>query len=195
MGPDAGSGVGGPKGNRLIPAKDCTSVRARTARFEGNGFFDQRFCLARDGVATTRFSESFRRFSQTEREASIVNRSRRHMSCSICLLNQGSIEEEADVLQGSVPVMSISHTPHPLRGMRQSLTGAANTEIRDRIRARLDSQHMPGLRGVRVQVEEGVVVLKGTAPSFFARQVVHSCCRGVPGVTEVIDALEVSAVA
>jgi len=52
---------------------------------------------------------------------------------------------------------------------------------------------MPALRQVRVEVDNGTVVLRGTVSSYHQRQLCINCCRRVAGVIKLVDQIHVVA--
>ena len=50
---------------------------------------------------------------------------------------------------------------------------------------------MLALRGIRVAVENGTVILRGDVHTFYQKQLLLNCRSRVPGVTRVIDEVRV----
>ena len=50
----------------------------------------------------------------------------------------------------------------------------------------------PTLRAIRVDAEEGVVVLRGSVSTFYERQLCISGARRVPGVHRIVDLINVA---
>jgi len=66
---------------------------------------------------------------------------------------------------------------------------AADSEIRDRVKQFLASQHFTSFRKLVVIVSGDSVVLQGCVPSFHVRQLAVAFCQHVAGVHRVVDRL------
>lgn len=66
-------------------------------------------------------------------------------------------------------------------------------ELERRVRHFFKTQNPTALRGADIEVEQGVVTLRGTVRSFYARQVLVHGSRRVAGVQSVVDELRVEA--
>ncbi len=80
----------------------------------------------------------------------------------------------------------------PMHPPRLASTSEFDCELQRRVRAFLAGRHYQALRRLRIDVEEGAVVLSGTLPTFHQRQIAVECARHVAGVLRVIDRLNVS---
>lgn len=69
----------------------------------------------------------------------------------------------------------------------------ADHELARRVASSLTHHHVPSLRRLEVSAAGGVVTLRGRVHSFYEKQLSQHCCRHVPGVLRLIDAVEVSA--
>lgn len=67
----------------------------------------------------------------------------------------------------------------------------ANAELRERIDQALRVTGYLPLRDVGVIVAEGLVILRGSVPSYHLKQVALEVVRSVPGVSDVRDDLKV----
>jgi osmotically-inducible protein OsmY len=55
----------------------------------------------------------------------------------------------------------------------------------------LARRHVPGLRQLAVEANNGTVTLRGQVRSFYEKQLSHHCCRRVAGVIRLVDAIDV----
>jgi osmotically-inducible protein OsmY len=67
----------------------------------------------------------------------------------------------------------------------------SDTELQRRIRLFLQSRCVPRSSDVKVEVNNGVVTLRGTHRSFYHKQLCINCCQRVAGVVRLIDATKV----
>jgi osmotically-inducible protein OsmY len=67
--------------------------------------------------------------------------------------------------------------------------GHATAELRERIKQALDSRHFATFRKLEVTIVGDEVVLDGSVPSFYARQLAVALCQHLPGVYRVADRL------
>ena len=58
----------------------------------------------------------------------------------------------------------------------------------------LNERHMAALRYIAVRASEGTVTLRGTVTSFYQKQLCIQACRDVPGVTGLVDEVEVESI-
>ena len=72
-----------------------------------------------------------------------------------------------------------------------NFTATADRDLERRIVNYLAGRHVPGLRHLAVQADNGTVTLRGRVHSFYEKQLSHSCCRRVAGVVKLIDAVDV----
>ena len=68
----------------------------------------------------------------------------------------------------------------------------ADLELESRLQLELSRNQRPTLQRLHVDVAEGIVTLSGCVRSFYERQLAVQCCRRVPGVRQMIDAVEVA---
>lgn len=80
----------------------------------------------------------------------------------------------------------------PMQPPRLAPISEFDCDLQCRVRAFLASRHYQALRRLRIDVENGAVVLSGTVPTFHQRQIACECARHVAGVLRVIDRLHVS---
>jgi osmotically-inducible protein OsmY len=68
----------------------------------------------------------------------------------------------------------------------------ADLDLETRLQSELSRNQRPTLKRLHVDVAQGIVTLSGCVRSFYERQLAVQCCRRVPGVLHMIDAVEVS---
>jgi osmotically-inducible protein OsmY len=66
-----------------------------------------------------------------------------------------------------------------------------NQSLVQQVKHVLHVLHIPALRSLDVQVKNNIVTLRGRVRSFYHRQVARTAIARVPGVTRVVDELEV----
>ena len=71
-------------------------------------------------------------------------------------------------------------------------TESADRDLERRVVNFLWSRHMPGLKHIAVEAENGTVTLRGQVRSFYEKQLCHQSCRRVAGVIRLIDAVDVA---
>lgn len=71
----------------------------------------------------------------------------------------------------------------------------ADRDLERRVVNYLWSKHVPSLRHVAVEVDNGVVTVRGQVRSFYEKQLLSHCCRRVAGVVGLVDDVEVDATA
>ncbi len=64
-------------------------------------------------------------------------------------------------------------------------------DVQWRVESYLGRQHFPGIRGLEVQVDDGVVTVTGQVDNFHQRQVAVNACRRVAGVLKLVDEIQV----
>lgn len=70
---------------------------------------------------------------------------------------------------------------------------AADGEIERRVVGQLADKNRPSLRRLVVQVDHGMVTLRGCVLSFYEKQLAIHSCLSVTGQGGLIDAVEVAA--
>jgi osmotically-inducible protein OsmY len=73
------------------------------------------------------------------------------------------------------------------------LNTSADLALKRRVETFLYRSGRHRLRQLQVQVDSGVVTLKGTVSTYYERQLAISFCQRVAGVVSIQDRLEVSA--
>lgn len=73
----------------------------------------------------------------------------------------------------------------------ESLTSATSANLDARVGMCLRCWSITGSEGVEVRVCSGTVVLHGEVTTSAAKYQVAECCRHIPGVRDVVDALSV----
>ena len=68
---------------------------------------------------------------------------------------------------------------------------AADRDLERRVTNYLNGRHLPALRYLQVEADNGTVTLRGTVSSFYEKQLSQQCCRRVAGVVKLIDAVDV----
>ena len=73
---------------------------------------------------------------------------------------------------------------------------AVDQELKDlaleaRILQFLSSRHVPGLRNLCVRAKNGIVTVTGQVLTFYEKQLCNQCCRMVPGISQLINAVDV----
>jgi len=61
----------------------------------------------------------------------------------------------------------------------------ADHELKTKVRELLVTENVPSLRRLDVDVDRGTLVISGTVPTFYAKQLVHNRCRQLRGVHRV----------
>jgi hypothetical protein len=72
------------------------------------------------------------------------------------------------------------------------LTCDTDSDLKRRILNFLDQRHVPSLRSIHVDVEQGVVTMRGRVDSFYHKQLCLNCCQRVAGVVQVNDEIRVA---
>jgi len=63
--------------------------------------------------------------------------------------------------------------------------------LETRILQFLSSRHVPGLRNLCVRAKNGIVTVTGRVLTFYEKQLCNQCCRMVPGILQLINAVDV----
>jgi osmotically-inducible protein OsmY len=67
-----------------------------------------------------------------------------------------------------------------------------DSDLRRRIVNFLHQRHVPSLRTIEVDVQEGVVTMRGGVESFYHKQLCLNCCQRVAGVVRLVDEIQVN---
>jgi len=67
-----------------------------------------------------------------------------------------------------------------------------DTDLKRRILSFLSQRHIPALRRVEIDVQNGTVAIQGRVNSFYEKQLCLSCCQRVAGVVRIVDLVEVA---
>jgi osmotically-inducible protein OsmY len=65
-------------------------------------------------------------------------------------------------------------------------------DLKRRILNFLHQRHVSTLRSIHVDVDQGVVTMRGRVDSFYHKQLCLNCCQRVAGVVRVIDQIRVA---
>ena len=68
----------------------------------------------------------------------------------------------------------------------------SDRDLERRVANYLASSHVPGLRHLEVEAENGVVTLRGRVHSFYEKQLCQAFCRRVAGVVRYVDNVDVA---
>ena len=69
---------------------------------------------------------------------------------------------------------------------------ATDQDLQRRVVSFLAGRYLPSLRQLEVDVQEGIVTLRGRVTSFYEKQVAIHSCQRVAGVRKLVDAVDVS---
>jgi osmotically-inducible protein OsmY len=69
---------------------------------------------------------------------------------------------------------------------------AADSQLERRVVDTLTALHIPALRLLHINAQEGVVLLSGRVRSYYEKQLAHTRARNVSGVVAVSDAIVVA---
>jgi len=83
------------------------------------------------------------------------------------------------------------HQDHALPAGADEGVPACGTDLKRRVVNFLATRNRPALRQLEVEVEGGVVMLRGRVRSFYDKQLAQTCCGRVAGVRQVIDGIDV----
>lgn len=64
-------------------------------------------------------------------------------------------------------------------------------ELERRVVGFLKARHVPSLRHLAVEANNGTVTLRGRVYSFYEKQLCQHCCQRVAGVVRLVDAVDV----
>ncbi|MEX2140490.1 MAG: BON domain-containing protein [Pirellulales bacterium] len=68
----------------------------------------------------------------------------------------------------------------------------SDRDLERRITSFLAARHVPGLRNLAVEAQNGIVTVSGQVLTFYEKQLCNQCCRRVAGVLELINAVDVT---
>lgn len=71
-------------------------------------------------------------------------------------------------------------------------SGESDDLLRQRLMLCLQQRNHVSHRKLKIDVEDGVVIVQGWLPSYFLRQVAVECLKHVPGVAQVEDRIKVA---
>lgn len=75
--------------------------------------------------------------------------------------------------------------------MVSSASAVADRDLERRVVSYLLGRHVPGLRHLAVEANNGTVTLRGRVQTFYEKQLCHHTCKRVAGVVKLIDAVDV----
>ncbi len=64
-------------------------------------------------------------------------------------------------------------------------------DLERRVASFLATRHVPGLRNLEVEAQDGVVTVSGQVLTFYEKQLCNQCCRRVAGVLQLINEVDV----
>ncbi len=67
-----------------------------------------------------------------------------------------------------------------------------DADLKRRIVNFLWQRHIPSIRRISVDVENGRVIMQGKVGSFYEKQLCINCCQRVAGVLRLVDRIEVA---
>ena len=67
-----------------------------------------------------------------------------------------------------------------------------NRDLCSRVRLFLHEAHMPGLRNVEIEAQNGVVTLSGQVKTYYEKQLGSQRARRVAGVLQLVDRVRVA---
>jgi osmotically-inducible protein OsmY len=73
----------------------------------------------------------------------------------------------------------------------QVVPAVSNSDLECRVRLFLNGSNLPGLRHIDLEAQGDTVVLRGTAWTFYEKQLASRLARRVAGVIHVVDLIEV----
>jgi osmotically-inducible protein OsmY len=71
---------------------------------------------------------------------------------------------------------------------------ASDRDLERHVANCLQDRNVAALRHIAVRADGGTITLRGTVTSFYQKQLCIQACRNVPGVTELVDEVEVDSV-
>lgn len=79
-----------------------------------------------------------------------------------------------------------------MQRVKESFTEQSDRDLERRVGIYLSGQHVPGLRHLEIEADNGTVTLRGRVHSFYERQLCQALCRRVAGVLGYVDAIDVA---
>lgn len=74
----------------------------------------------------------------------------------------------------------------------EALSEQSDRDLERRVANYLATRHVPGLRHLEVEADNGVLTLRGRVHSFYEKQLCQAFCRRVAGVVRYVDAVDVA---
>ncbi|MGH7135809.1 MAG: BON domain-containing protein [Pirellulales bacterium] len=78
-----------------------------------------------------------------------------------------------------------------MQAITETISQAADHDLQRRVVNFLAERHVPGLRHLEVEAQNGTVTLRGRVHSFYEKQLCQAVCRRVAGVVRYVDAVDV----
>jgi osmotically-inducible protein OsmY len=78
-----------------------------------------------------------------------------------------------------------------MQAARETISEAADHDLERRVVNYLAERHVPGLRHLEVEAQNGIVTLRGRVQSFYEKQLCQAICRRVAGVVRYVDDVDV----
>ena len=75
---------------------------------------------------------------------------------------------------------------------RHFANAQSDRDLERRVTTFLAGRHVPGLRNLAVEAQNGVVTVSGQVLTFYEKQLCNQCCRRVAGVLELINSVNVT---
>lgn len=78
-----------------------------------------------------------------------------------------------------------------MQAMAEALSETRDRDLERRVVNYLHDRHVPGLRHLEVEADNGTVIVRGRVSSFYEKQLCQAVCRRVAGVVRYIDDIDV----
>lgn len=91
------------------------------------------------------------------------------------------LHPDHDLAHDGTAVLAIAKAAH-----------ADKEDLKRRIVNFLVTRNRPGLRQIDVEVQDGVVFLRGSVRSYYDKQLAAHCCGRVAGVHQIVDDIRVT---
>lgn len=75
--------------------------------------------------------------------------------------------------------------------MVSSISTVADRDLERRVVSYLLGRHVPSLRHLAVEANNGTVTLRGRVQTFYEKQLCQHTCQRVAGVVKLVDAVDV----